>query len=256
MTKLEERINKERETKEILIVSHTVLGYPSFVENEEAIEALVSAGVEIIELQIPFSDPEADGPFFTFANQKSVAQGTKLKACFEFAQKTTSRFKTTSFLFMTYFNIVFKYGVESFIREAAQAGILGIIIPDLPIEEAEDLMKFAKTQGIAPIFMATPLTPEERLKRLVKKTQGFLYCQARTGVTGHQTTFDDEVDRYIQRCREHSPIPLAMGFGITNKRDVDFLKNKVDIAICCTQAVKIFTEEGKEALEKFMKELR
>ena len=256
MTLLEQNVRELLEKKEILLVSHAVLGYPSFEACEQSIQEMAKVGVEIIELQIPFSDPQADGPFFTKAQQESVEKGTTVEQCFEFAKKVCAEHKEVNFVFMTYYNILFKYGVAEFVKRAAEIGVKGFIVPDLPVEEADEYIQACKEHKVAPILMFTPTTSESRMKKIAKLAQGFVYCQARVGVTGTHTEFGDEEEAYIKRCREVTDLPIAMGFGIQQKKDVDFLKNKVDIAICCTQAIKVLVKDGAEAMGSFLAKLR
>ena len=256
MITIEKNIRKSLEQKEILLVSHVVLGYPDIKTGMQSVKEMAKAGVDIIELQIPFSDPQADGPFFTKAQQDSVKMGITTEQCFEFAEKACKNYPEINFLFMTYINIVFKYGIPAFVKKAAEAGIRGIILPDLPIEEADEYIAACEQYNIAPILMFTPTTTEERMKKISKKAKGFIYCQARVGITGTHTKFGESEIEYISRCRTNTELPIAMGFGIQEKEDVDFLKDKVDIAICCTQAVKALIKDGPVGMRNFLKSLR
>ncbi|WP_045119375.1 tryptophan synthase subunit alpha [Haliangium ochraceum] len=255
-TKLEERVRARRQQREILLISHAVLGYPSFDTCEAAIDEMMARGVDIVELQVPFSDPQADGPFFTHANQVAVDGGTSVDACFDFAAATCARHPEGNFVIMTYFNILYQYGVSAFVERAAAAGVQGFIIPDLPVEEADEYVAACDAHGLAPIFLFTPATSPERMREVARHTRGFVYCQARFGVTGNHTEFDDAVDAYIERCRAATALPIAMGFGIQTRADVDFLRGKIDIAICCTQAVRVMTEQGVPAMGGFLAGLR
>ncbi len=256
ITALEKRIRARREQRDILLISHAVLGYPSFETCAESIAEMLAAGVDIIELQIPFSDPQADGPFFTQANQAALTTGCTVDECFEFAEQVCARFPDGDFVFMTYFNILYRRGVASFVERAASVGVKGIIVPDLPIEEADEYVAACDRHQIAPIFMFTPATSAERMSAIAARARGFVYCQARFGVTGSHTQFDDSVRAYIERCRAATALPIAMGFGIQTAADVSFLRGQVDIAICCTQAVRVLVAEGPAAMGRFLADLR
>jgi tryptophan synthase alpha chain len=256
MTKIEKNIRTSLNEKEILLVSHVVLGYPNIEIGIQSVKEMANAGVDIIELQIPFSDPQADGPFFTKAQQDAVNNGITTKQCFDFAEKVSSKFPEINFVFMTYINIVFKYGIAKFVEKAAEVGIKGIILPDLPIEEADEYINACELYKIAPILMFTPTTTEDRMKKISQKAKGFIYCQARVGITGTHTKFGKSETEYIARCKRNTELPIAMGFGIQEKDDVDFLKGKVDIAICCTQAVKALVKNGPKGMGSFLKSLR
>lgn len=255
-TNLERNIRKKLKIKKILLISHVVLGYKNNEITAESVKEMNKAGVDLIELQIPFSDPQADGPFLTTAQQQAVEKNFKVRDGFNFARKICKKYQNIDFVFMTYYNIVFKYGVSKFINDAATVGIKGVIVPDLPIEEAREYLVVCQKNKIAPIFLFTPTTTEKRMREINKVAGGFIYCQARVGVTGKHTKFGKDEIKYIKKCRNNTTLPIAMGFGIQNKKDVDFLKNKIDIAICCTQAVKILDQSGSKAMGEFLRNLR
>ena len=256
MTQIEKNIKNTLEQKDILLVSHVVLGYPNLKVGLQTVDEMSKVGVDIIELQIPFSDPQADGPFFTKAQQDAIENGVTVPDAFNFAKEVCSKYPKVNFVFMTYLNIAYKYGIPNFVKEAARVGVRGIILPDLPLEESEEYVKACKDNKIAPIFMFTPTTTEKRMQKINKKANGFIYCQARIGITGTHTKFGEAEEEYIERCRRNTNLPIAMGFGIQEKADVDFLKRKVDIAICCTQAIKALDKNGVEGMGQFLKSLR
>ncbi len=252
---LESYLRSKLSEKEILLMTHIVLGYPSFEESFKIVEGMVEAGVDLMELQIPFSEPIADGPVILHANQKSLAAGSTVKKCVEFAQNATKEFDIP-FLFMTYYNILFKYNVSRFADMMAESGIRGAIVPDLPPEEGEDYLNAMSERELAPIFIYSPATPDERLKMIASHASGFVYCVARKGVTGSETAFSKELDEYLGRCREATDLPLALGFGVKDKADVDFLKGKADIAVIGTQTIRIVDEHGTGAVGEFIRGLR
>nr|MDA8163515.1 tryptophan synthase subunit alpha [Desulfobacteraceae bacterium] len=227
---LEQRIREARARKDILLMTHLVLGYPSFDSNRAVIEQMVGAGVDVIELQIPFSEPMADGPVILKANQESLARGTRVRQCLDFAAGITAAYGIP-FLFMTYYNILFKYGLAPFFEKAREAGIQGLIVPDLPPEEGGGYFDLARKQGLAPIQIFAPTSTEERMRFLAGYGDGFVYCVARKGVTGKQSSFDAEFDAYLARCRRATALPLAVGFGISRREDVALLTGKADIAV-------------------------
>ena len=183
---LEQYIKNKRAEKDILLMTHIVLGYPSFEINREVIAQMVENGVDCIEMQIPFSEPMADGPTILKANQDSLAAGTSVADCLAFGAEMSARYDIP-FLYMTYYNILFKYGEELFLKEAAKAGISGLIIPDLPPEEGADFCRSASETGISPILIYAPTSSDERMRELNDYADGFIYCTARRGVTGKQS---------------------------------------------------------------------
>lgn len=241
--------------RKILLMTHIVLGYPSFEVNRQVIEQMVANGVDIIEMQIPFSEPTADGPVIVRANQESIDNGTTVQDCLAFAAEMTGT-HSIPFLFMTYYNILFKYGVEEFFKKAKEIGIRGFIIADLPPEEGEEFFSLTETYSIAPVMIFAPTSQPERMRELAGYARGFVYCVARKGVTGQHTEFDPEFDAYMERCRANCDLPLAVGFGISRKEDVDYLTGRADIAVIGTKTIKLVEEKGVAAVGPFIAGLR
>jgi tryptophan synthase alpha chain len=252
---LEDYIRQKAKERGILLMAHVVVGYPDLEESFQLVKAIVSAGVDVMELQIPFSEPIADGPVILKANQSALAAGVKVDDCFKFANGVTEAFDIP-FLFMTYYNIVFKRGEERFFAEAKAAGIRGTIVPDVPPEEGVSYMAAAATHGIDPIFILSPTTPQDRLAYLAGFGRGFFYCVARRGITGAKTTFSAELDEFLGRCRSVTQLPLALGFGVSRKKDVDYLKGKVEIAVVGSQALRVLNNNGVKAVGDFFRGLR
>lgn len=255
MNSLEQQIRETLKQKNILLMTHLVLGYPSFEVNREVIGQMVENGVDLIEMQIPFSEPVADGPMILKANQESIARGAKVERCLEFAAEITAEFNIP-FLFMTYYNILFKYGIADFIGRAADINIRGFIIPDLPPEEGQEYLSLAQGRNLAPIQIFAPTSTEERMRLLAENGAGFIYCVARRGVTGGKTDFDRDFNEYIARCRNATDLPLAVGFGIRSKEDVNFLVGKADIAVIGTETIRVVDEKGAGAVGQFIAGLR
>jgi tryptophan synthase alpha chain len=241
--------------KEILLMTHIVLGYPTFEDSFKIIEAMVKAGVDLMELQIPFSEPIADGPVILHANQKALSGGSTVQKCIDFAQNVANAFDIP-FLLMSYYNILFKYGVDRFAGAMSESGLQGAIVPDLPPEEGEEYLKAMGKYNLAPIFIFSPTTPDERMKFLASFGKGFIYCVARKGVTGVDTDFSKQLGKYLDRCRKATDLPLALGFGVKEKKDVDFLKGKADIAVVGSQTIRLVDKEGVGAVGEFIKSLR
>ncbi len=248
-------LRERRRSRDILLMTHIVIGYPSFEQSFRVIESMVAAGVDLMELQIPFSEPIADGPVILHANQSSLARGTTVAECLDFAREVTQSFPIP-FLFMSYYNILFKYGVERFASAMAERHLRGAIVPDLPPEEGQDYLRAMATNDLAPIFIYSPTTSNERMKYLASVARGFIYCVARKGVTGLDTAFSDQLQTYLGRCRSATSLPLALGFGVKDRADVDFLKGKADIAVIGTQTIRLLDSQGVEAVGAFIQGLR
>lgn len=252
---LEAYIREQQKSKGILLMTHIVMGYPSFDESLRLVEAMVSSGVELMELQIPFSEPMADGPVILHANQQALERGATVQKCLEFAEMVSRRFDIP-FLFMSYYNVLFKFGVAEFANRMKSIGVKGAIVPDLPPEEAELYLQAMAEHELCPIFIFSPNTPNERLQLLSKHGSGFVYAVARKGVTGSETTFSNDLDLYLERCRAATSLPLAVGFGVQSKADVDFLRGKADIAVIGSQTLRLVDREGVAAVPAFIKSLR
>jgi tryptophan synthase alpha chain len=252
---LESYLDKRLKEKEILLMTHIVLGYPTFEDAFKIIESMVRAGVDLMELQIPFSEPIADGPVILHANQKALARGATVKKCIDFAKTVAETFEIP-FLFMSYYNILFKYGVERFVDTMAESGLYGAIVPDLPPEEGTDYLGAMDQHRLSPIFIFSPTTSDDRMNYLATFGRGFIYCVARKGVTGVDTDFSRQLEDYLMRCRKATELPLAVGFGVKERSDIDFLKEKTDIAVIGSETIRLVDKEGVGAVEEFIKNLR
>lgn len=252
---LETYLRRQREKKEILLMTHIVVGYPSFEASFEIVKAMVAAGVDLMELQIPFSEPIADGPVILRANQEVLARGARVQQSLAFAERVTAAFEIP-FVFMTYCNIVYKYGMAAFAAEMARIGIAGAIVPDLPPEEGGDYLSAMQAHRLAPIFIFSPTTGQERMRMLAGHGRGFIYCVARKGVTGQRTAFSEALEGYLARCRRATDLPLALGFGVKDRSDIDFLRGKADIAVIGTETIRLVDEHGVGAVEGFIRGLQ
>jgi tryptophan synthase alpha chain len=252
---LESYLRELRCKKEILLMTHIVIGYPSLAASLEIVAAMAEAGVDLMELQIPFSEPIADGPVILKANQEALSRGITVQQCLDFGAEAACRFKIP-FLFMTYYNILFKYGVERFTTAMATRGLHGAIVPDLPHEEGREYLAAMGARDLDPIFIFAPTTPAERMQAIARHARGFVYCVARKGVTGQQTDFSEQLEAYLSRCRKASNLPLALGFGVKDKADIDFLTGKADVAVIGTQTIRIVERHGVAAVGDFIRGLR
>ncbi len=252
---LEPYIRRKLKEKKILLMTHIVLGYPSFEDSYAIIDAMLTAGVDLMELQIPFSEPIADGPVILRTNQKALQKGVTVEACLDFTREITGEFDIP-FLIMSYYNILYQYGVERFVREMAQRKLKGSIIPDLPPEEGQSYVTAMLETGLAPFLIFAPSTSQERMQYIASLGRGFIYCVARKGVTGAGTDFSAQLASYLDRCRKATHLPLALGFGVTDKADFDYLKGKADIAVVGTQMIRIIEEKGIASVGGFIRDLQ
>jgi tryptophan synthase alpha chain len=252
---LEARIRDARAKKDVLLMTHIVVGYPSLAASLEIVDAMVEAGVDLMELQIPFSEPMADGPVILAANQKALAHGITVEQCFDFAAEVARR-HPIPFLFMSYYNLLFRAGLPDFAERMKSAGLCGAIIPDLPPEEGTEYLAAMDAAGLDPIFIYAPTTSEDRLRTIAVSARGFIYCVARKGVTGKHTSFTAELEAYLARCRAATSLPLAVGFGVQDASDVAFLRGKADIAVVGSATLRLVDEKGTGAVAPFIRSLR
>ncbi|MEO8179647.1 MAG: tryptophan synthase subunit alpha [Deltaproteobacteria bacterium] len=251
---LEEQIRRKLRHKPLLLMTHIVIGYPSFRESWALARGMVEAGVDLMELQIPFSEPMADGPVILAANQKALEAGASVSKCFDFARELASQVPIP-LLFMSYYNIPFKYGVGQFAVDAKRAGVCGAIVPDLPPEEAPEYLAAMRSQDLDPVLLFAPNTPEERMRTIAAQGSGLLYCVARKGVTGAKTDFSQDLGGYLARARRASSLPLALGFGLKERSDVEFVRGKADVAVVGSESLRVLNESGLRATLDFIRSL-
>jgi len=242
------------------LMTHVIVGYPSLQETEDLIMLMDKVGVDYIELQIPFSDPLADGPTIMKACEDSLRNGTKVADAFALAKKVSGKVKTP-LLFMAYFNIVFSYGVEKFCKDSKEAGIAGLIVPDFPLDEegTEHFNELMKKYGLLNIKVLSPASNETRIKLNSEVGTGFVYCTARQGITGAEKGFDKNVINYLKTVRKHFSIPIALGFGISKKEHIKQMEGIADMAVVGSAILDIINSHPKAYLgkvEEFLKDLK
>jgi tryptophan synthase alpha chain len=252
---LEQYLKERQRQRGMLLMTHIVAGHPSFDTSLRLVESMAKADVDLIELQIPFSEPIADGPVILRANQEALSAGSTVERCFTFATEVARRFDIP-FLFMSYYNVLFKQGVGKFVSRMHEAGLKGAIVPDLPPEEASEYLTTMAERKLDPIFIYSPNTTSARLELIAKHARGFVYCVARKGVTGAETAFSDELSTYLARARAATSLPLAVGFGVKEKKDVDFLRGKADIAVVGSETLRVLETSGVAGVTPFLQSLR
>jgi tryptophan synthase alpha chain len=235
-------------------MTHIVMGYPSFDDCHAMVKHMVAAGVDLMELQIPFSEPMADGPVILKANQKALERGATVAKCLDFAKDMAARYPIP-FLFMTYANIPYRFGMAAFAKKTADIGLTGAIVPDLPMEEGEEYLQAMQKNQLSPIQMFSPTTRDDRMAQIASIASGFIYCLARKGVTGAQTDLSTDLAQYLARCRRATSIPLAVGFGIKDRADMDFLTGRADIAVIGSETIRVMEKCGVDAVRDFIRGL-
>ena len=196
------------------LIAFITAGDPDVETTEKLVLEMEEKGADIIELGLPFSDPLADGPVIQKSSQRALKKGMNTSAFLEMISRLRQKTRVP-LLVLTYYNLVFSYGEEKFITDAARAGIDGLVIPDLPLEESSSLQSLALQQGVDLIYLLTPTSTEERIRMTSERAQGFIYCVALTGVTGVRDNLSINAEDMVKRIKNYTPLPLALGFGIS-----------------------------------------
>jgi tryptophan synthase alpha chain len=226
------------------VVGFLTAGFPEKARFREHLSA-VAAGVDVVEIGVPFTDPMADGATIQRASYAALVAGVTLRWILEELRALTPKPKTP-LLLMSYLNPLLAYGLGRLPRDAASAGVAGFIVPDLPFEESAELRAALGREGLALVQMVTPVTPVERLKLLCEASEGFVYAVTMTGTTGKSVAVPDEVLAYLDRVRSVSPIPVCAGFGIRGREQVARLKGHVDGVVVGSALVEVL-ERGEDA---------
>lgn len=201
--------------KRAALMPYLPLGYPTLEVSRELIPAAQEAGADILELGVPFSDPLADGPVIQHATQVALENGMNMQKCLSIVQDARARGVTIPLVLMGYYNPILQYDLKKFARDAFEVGADGVIVPDLPFEEADDLQHAANSQDLDVIFLAAPTSSTERLRKIGHATRGFLYLVSLTGVTGVRDGLPEGLEDFVKRAREVTNKPVCVGFGIS-----------------------------------------
>ncbi|MCM8804257.1 MAG: tryptophan synthase subunit alpha [Candidatus Omnitrophica bacterium] len=259
MTDIEKKFKELKEKKEKALILYFTAGFPSFKESIEIIKKSAEKGTDIIEIGIPFSDPIADGPIIQYTSAKALENGINTDRCFQLIQILKNEVKIP-YLFMTYFNPVYKYGIEKFADKCFKSGVSGLIIPDLPYEESFEIRKILKERNINLIYFLTPFTSENRMKKIIKKANGFIYFISVAGVTGPRESLSQEAIDIIKKIKNETEIPVVIGFGISNKEQIKQIKEYVDGIIIGSfflqKIIDCKIKEMEELIIEFKEELK
>ena len=232
-------------------------GDPDLETTEKLLYTLYEAGADIIEIGIPFSDPIAEGPVIEAADARALMAGCTVEKIFDLVSRVRADIKIP-LLFMTYYNPIFAYGVSKFTEHCAVCGIDGLIVPDLPFEERDELLEPCASRGLTLISLISPTT-EARITEIAGNSDGFLYCVSSLGVTGVRREIDDSAERMINQVRRVSDIPCAVGFGISTPEQARKVVGFADGVIIGSAIVRIAAEYGRDCVEpirRFAKEVK
>lgn len=259
-SRLERIFHELKEKGEGALIGYLTLGDPS-IDDSERLAAALCENVDILELGVPFSDPIADGPTIQAAIDRALKAGMNTDAAFEIVERLRNRGITTPFVFMTYYNIVLQYGEERFIKRCREVGVDGVLISDLPIEEAREVLRYCDKYGVDPIFLIAPTTAEERIKKILKKARGFLYLVSLLGTTGARDRLQQEtIDKTRWALKYVKDLPLAVGFGISKREHVKAIIGAgaagVVVGSAFVKHVELKGARAEEDLRSLSKELK
>lgn len=226
-----------RERGEKALIPYVMLGDPDLPTTEEWVRAAASAGADLLEIGIPFSDPLADGPVLQRSAERALAQKVRLADALTLVRRVRATVQIP-LLFMTYYNLVFQYGDERLAHDAASAGVDGLIVPDLPPEEAGPLEAAARAAGVHLIYLIAPTTPPARIKFIAKRGGGFLYYVSLTGITGATLPALEQVEQGVARIQRVTDLPVAVGFGVSTPEEAGRLGRAADGVIVASALIK------------------
>lgn len=246
MNRIEEKFNRLKEKKEKAFIPFLTLGYPDLSSTERLVLELEEKGADFIELGIPFSDPLADGPVIQTASNEALKNGVTLEKAIKFVKKLREKTQVP-LIFMGYYNPIFKMGEKKFIQKACQAGVDGVIVADLPPEEAQVLSRCARENGIALIFLLTPVSSDYRIRLVSSISQGFIYCVSYTGVTGKIGVKERKLSLLVRKIRSLSSTPVAIGFGVSSPQEAEEISHLADGVIVGSAIIRrIMENKNKE----------
>lgn len=234
-----------RAERRCALIPYVMAGDPDAQTTGRFVEALVDAGATAVELGVPFSDPIADGPINQRAGLRAMAQGMAVRPALDLVARLRTR-SQVPLLFMTYYNLILRYGPGKFARDAAAAGLDGLIAADLPPDTAEELIGEARGSGLATVFMAAPTSTPERIRAVAAASTGFIYCVSRTGVTGVQDALPEGIPELVRRIRAETQTPLCVGFGISRPAQAREVAKVADGVIVGSALVRMIEETPRD----------
>jgi tryptophan synthase alpha chain len=234
-----------KKANEAALLAYVTVGYPSLDLTRRLLPIIARQGADLIELGVPFSDPMADGATVQRASHAALEQGVSLHDCLTVAAEAR-RTNEVPLLFMSYYNPILKYGLDEFVRDCAASGVDGLIIPDLPPEEAMDLKSACESQGIDLIFLVAPTSTDARLRKVAEIASGFIYCVSLTGVTGARSEVGEGVEAMLARVRSHTDLPLVVGFGISKPEHVARVSQVADGAVVGSALINVIESHPDE----------
>lgn len=239
----------------VALITYLTAGYPSLEDSPALFSALVRGGADILEIGVPFSDPIADGPTIQKASYVALQQGVTPSACFHLVRLLRDDGIQVPIILMGYYNPIYRYGLGRYVGDCCEAGVDGLIVPDVPLEEAGPLQAACRQEGIALVLLAAPTTREERLRRIAAQTEGFLYLVARLGITGAGDGLAEDLLERVAWVRRFAHTPVAVGFGVATPEQAQMLVPWVD-GVILGSAVVERAPQGPRVLEEYTVRLK
>jgi len=257
VSRIQATFKKLAEDNEKALIAYIMAGDPSLEETEAYVRQLADAGADIIELGVPFSDPIADGPVIQQAAERALRSGTSLKKILKAVRSLRTKTQVPLVL-MAYYNSIFRYGEAAFCRDAVAAGVDGLIVPDMPTDEAGTIHPLAEAAGLDVIFLLAPTSPSARQVAVARLSRGFIYYVSLTGITGAKLTDKVDVGKKVREIRRYTKTPVAVGFGIATPDDVRQVARIADGVIVGSALVKVIAEGGQvsDRLVSFTRSLK
>ena len=224
------------------LVIYLTVGDPSLAATREIALAAIDAGADVLELGVPFSDPVADGPVIQRASERALAQGVRLEDVLVLAAELRRLRPSAGLVVFSYFNPILRFGLELFCQRAAAAGVNGVLVIDLTVEEADEYLTQTHLHGLKPIFLAAPTSTDARLKRIAGVSQGFVYAISRTGITGTRQDVADDARQLVERLRPYTQLPIAVGFGISLPKHVAAVGEFADAVVIGSAIVSLIEQ--------------
>ena len=242
------------------LVAYITCGDPDLATSREVVLAAIAAGADVLELGVPFSDPVADGPVIQAASDRALKNNVSLGDVLKLAADVRKQAPEAGLIVFSYFNPILRYGLERFCEDAAGAGLDGALVTDLPVEEAGEYIELMRSHDLATVFLAAPTSTNERLKAVCEASTGFLYAVSRTGVTGVRQRLATDAGALVQRLRQFTTLPIAVGFGVSDSQQFAEIGSFADAAVVGTAIVQRVERGGRtgaaSAVSEFIRGLR
>jgi tryptophan synthase alpha chain len=254
ISRIEETFRRLKKKEKKAFIPYIMAGDPSLTKTKDVVLIFEKCGADIVEIGVPFTDPLADGPTIQRASERALESGITLKRVINFIKELREQ-TTIPIVLMTYYNPVFKYGEEDFIKDAKNVGVDGIIIPDLPPDEAGSFIFLSRKACIDTIFLLAPTSTTERVKKVVKATRGFIYYVSITGITGSKLLLNGSMESQINRIRKYTKKPIAVGFGVSTPEEA-FKVSKIADGVIVGSAIVKRINYSPEELKRYIMDLR